>query len=126
MDDITGKELSWSGVRQAREQELKSLRDLGVYEKVEECEAIAKYQVSPVDTKCIDANKAFEEETMHLRSRFVAREFKGGEKNVEGNNQYRSESQANILKSCTSMCRVRISTPRLGDLGTCAGASASG
>ena len=33
IDDITGKELLWSAVRQAREQELRYLRDLGVCEK---------------------------------------------------------------------------------------------
>ena len=33
IDDITGKELLWHAVRQARELELKYLRDLGVYEK---------------------------------------------------------------------------------------------
>ena len=35
-DDITGKELPWHAVRKARELELKYLRDLGVYEKVDE------------------------------------------------------------------------------------------
>ena len=34
-DDITGKELPWHAVRRARELELKYLRDLGVYEKVD-------------------------------------------------------------------------------------------
>ena len=34
IDDVTGKELPWHEVRQAREQELKYLRDLGVYQKV--------------------------------------------------------------------------------------------
>ena len=32
-DDITGKELPWHAVREARELELKYLRDVGVYEK---------------------------------------------------------------------------------------------
>ena len=31
VDDITGKELSWHAARKAREQELKYIRDLGVY-----------------------------------------------------------------------------------------------
>ena len=39
IDDITGKELPWHAVRKARELELKYLRDLGVYEKVDEKEA---------------------------------------------------------------------------------------
>ena len=42
--------MPWSEVRQAREHELKHLRDFGVFEKVDEREAIAKYQIPPVDT----------------------------------------------------------------------------
>ena len=34
LHDITGKELPQQAVKQAREQELKYLRELGVYEKV--------------------------------------------------------------------------------------------
>ena len=48
IDDITNKVLPWSAVRQAGEQELIFLRDLGVYEKVDKREAIARYQVTPV------------------------------------------------------------------------------
>ena len=43
---ITGKELIWQAVKQAREQELKYLRELGVYEKVDEHRAVAKYHVT--------------------------------------------------------------------------------
>ena len=50
-DDVTGKELPWSAVRKARELELKYLRDLGVYEKVDEKEAIEKYGITPIETK---------------------------------------------------------------------------
>ena len=32
--DITGKSLPWSAIRQAWEEELKYLRDLGIYEKL--------------------------------------------------------------------------------------------
>ena len=64
---------------QVREQELKYLRDLGVYEKIDEREAIAKYQVTSVDTEWIDTNNAIEREPMQMRSRVVAREFKSGE-----------------------------------------------
>ena len=38
-DDITGKELPWHAVRKESELELKYLRDLGVYGKVDEKEA---------------------------------------------------------------------------------------
>ena len=41
-DDITGKELLWQAVKPAREKELKYLRELGVYEKVDERGAVAK------------------------------------------------------------------------------------
>ena len=51
IDDITGKELPWHAVRKARELELKYWRDLGVYEKVNEKEAVANYEITPVDTK---------------------------------------------------------------------------
>ena len=75
IDDVT-----WHEVRRAREQELKYLRDFGVYEEVDEREAIAHYQVTPVDTKWIDTNKAFEEEPMQIRPRIVAKEFTCGDR----------------------------------------------
>ena len=72
--DVTGKELSWHAVRKAREQESTYLGELAVCEKVDEREAIAQYQVTPVDTKWVDTDKVFEEEHMHIRFRIVARE----------------------------------------------------
>ena len=48
-DDITSKELPWHAVRKARELELKYLRDLGEYEKVDEKEAVSKHGIIPVD-----------------------------------------------------------------------------
>ena len=42
-DDIMGKELQWHAVRKVRAQELKYLRDLGVCQKIDENEAVAKY-----------------------------------------------------------------------------------
>ena len=80
IDDITGKELPRHAVRKARELELKYLRDLGVYEKVDEKEAVAKYGITPVDTKWIDTDKAFEGEPMQIRSRMCAREFKSDDR----------------------------------------------
>ena len=79
-DDITGKELPWHAVRRAREWELKYLRDLGVFEKVDEKEAVAKYGITPVDTKWVDTDKAFEGEPMQIRSRMCAREFKSDDR----------------------------------------------
>ena len=65
-DDITGKELPWHAVRKARAPEL----------KVDEKEAVAKYGITPVDSKWVDTYKAFEGEPMQIRSRMCAREFK--------------------------------------------------
>ena len=48
-------------MKQAREKELKYLRELGVYEKVDERTAVAKYTVTPVHTMWVDTDKAFEE-----------------------------------------------------------------
>ena len=80
IDDITGQELPWRAVRKARELELKYLRDLGVYQKVDEKEAVAKYGITPVDTKWIDTDKAFVEKPMQMRSRMCAREFKSDDR----------------------------------------------
>ena len=79
-DNITGKELPWHAVRKARELELKYLRDLGAYEKVDEKEAVAKYGITPVDTKWVDTDKAFEGEPMQIRSRMCVREFKSDDR----------------------------------------------
>ena len=79
-DDITGKELPWHAVREARELDSKYLRDLGVYEKVDEREAVVKYGITPVDTKCVDTHKSFEVEPMQIRSRMCAREFKSDDR----------------------------------------------
>ena len=51
-----------------------------MYEKVDERDENARYQVTPVDTKWIDTNNAVEGESMQIRSRVVAREFKSGDK----------------------------------------------
>ena len=76
-DDITGRELPWHAARKARELELKCLRDLGVYEKVDD---VAKYGITPVDTQWVDTDKAFEGEPMQIRSRMCAREFKSDDR----------------------------------------------
>ena len=76
----SGKELLWHAVRKARELELKYLRDLGVYEKVDEKAAVAKYGITPVDTKWMDIDKAFEEKPVQIISRMCAREFKSDDR----------------------------------------------
>ena len=60
-------------MRKARELELKYLRDLGVYEKVDEKEAVEKYAV-------VDTDKAFEGEPTQIRSRMCARDFKSDDR----------------------------------------------
>ena len=68
-------------MKQAREQELKYLRELGVYdEKVDDHAVVAKCNVTPIDTKWVDTDKAFEVEPMQIRSRIVPREFKRGDR----------------------------------------------
>ena len=56
------------------------MRDLGVYEKVDEKEAVEKYEVIPADTKWVDTKTAFEEEPMQIRSRMCAREFRSDDR----------------------------------------------
>ena len=79
-DDITDKELPWRAVRKARELELKYLRDLGVSENVDEKEAVARYGITPVDTKWVNTDKAFEGGPMQIRSPMCAREFKSDDR----------------------------------------------
>ena len=60
MDHVTCKGLPWPEGRRVWEEELKYFRDFGVYEKVDERATVAKYGVTPVDTKWIDTDKASE------------------------------------------------------------------
>ena len=124
-DDIIGKELPWHAVRKARELELKYLRDLGVYEKIDEKEAVAQYRINPLDTKWVDTDKAFEGEPMQIRSRFVARELKSDDRP----DLYVGTPPLEVLKatvsiaanhkemfhSCTSTYHVHTSTRRPRD-----------
>ena len=80
VEEESGKELPWHAVRKARKMELQYLRDLGVYENVDEKEAVGKYGVTPIDTKWVDTDKAFEGEPMQIRSRMCAREFKSDDR----------------------------------------------
>ena len=54
---------------------MKHLRDFKVFEKVDEREAIAKYQIHPVDTNGTDTHQASEKEQIQIRPRLVAREL---------------------------------------------------
>ena len=130
IDDVAGEELPWHAVRKAREQDLKYLRDLGVYEKIDEREASARYQVTPVDTKWIDTDKAFEGKPMQIRSRLVPRKFKSDDRpdlyagtplqgSVEVHDLDCSKPQGNILNHVYR--RVTCILSRKGSE-TCAGA----
>ena len=77
-DDITCEELPWHAVRKARESELKYLRDPGVYEKVDEKEAVEKYGITPVEMKWVDTDKA--REPVQVRSRMCARDLKSDDR----------------------------------------------
>ena len=106
-DDITGKELPWRAVRKAREVELKYLRDLGVYEKVDEKEAVEKYGVTPVDTKWFDTDKAVRGGA-HADQITNASSVGG----AECNNIDRSEPQENVFNHAHR--RVTCVLPREG------------
>ena len=81
-DDITGKELLWQALKEAREKEVKYLRELGVCENFDQRAVVAKYNITPVDTMWVDTDKAFEEKPMQIRSRIVARVFKSAHVDV--------------------------------------------
>ena len=51
-----------------------------MYEKVDEHAAVAKYNITPLDTTWVDTEKAIEEEPMQIRSRIVANKFQSGDK----------------------------------------------
>ena len=51
-----------------------------MYEKADEKEAVARYGITPVDTKWVDTDKAFEGEPMQIRSRMCASEFKSDDR----------------------------------------------
>ena len=72
-------------MKEARAQEQKYLRELGVYEKVDERAAVAKY-VTPI-------------EPMQIRSRIVVREFRSG----DGPDLYAGTLPLEALKSIISI-----------------------
>ena len=112
-DGITGNELPWQAVKQAREKELQYLRELVVCEKVDERAAVAKYNVTPVDTKWVDTDKGFEEEPMQIRSRIVDREFKSGDRNrLVCRDSSAGSSESFHIRCCESQSRVPIDACR--------------
>ena len=91
-DDITGKELPWQAVKAAREKELA---------------AVAKYIVTPADTKWVDTDKAFEVKPMQIRSRIVAREFQSGDRSdLYAGTHPAGSSEGHHIHCCGSQSRV--------------------
>ena len=82
-----------------------------MYEKVDEREAIAQYQVSPVDTKWVDKDEASEAEPWQLRSRIVARAFKSEDRTLEAlisiaaNHREHFLSRAHRRVTCIRSCK---------------------
>ena len=84
---------------------------------------MAKYGITPVDTKWVDTDKAFEGEPMQIRSRTCAREFKSDDRpfacrdsSIGGAESHHNRFQRTTKKhfqSCTSTCHVHISKRRL-------------
>ena len=98
------KELPCPEARRTPEQELTYARDLGVYVKVDERQAIAKYHVTLVDTKWIITNRTSpcksgrescqENSKVDRPDLYAVNSFVGS---VESNNLHSSESQTDIL-----------------------------
>ena len=73
-DDVSGATLHPKEVRRAREEEIKYVRDMDLYEKVPINECYMKTGKSPISVRCIDINKG-DESNPNYRSRLVAREI---------------------------------------------------
>ena len=95
--------------------ELKFLRDLEVYEKVDEKEAVEKYGISPVDTKWVDTDKAIEGsqcKSDHECVRESSKAMIGQTCMHESNNIDCSEPQRNVFNHAHR--RVTCVLPREG------------
>ena len=59
-NDITGRGVALVGREGGTRKKLTYLRELGVHVKVDERAAVAKYNVTPIDTKWADIDTAYE------------------------------------------------------------------
>jgi hypothetical protein len=75
-DDVDGGELRVKDVRKARKEELDYMVKKGIWDVVDESECWKKTGAAPVSTRWVDRNKGTEEQP-EVRSRIVARDFKG-------------------------------------------------
>ena len=76
-DDVTCGALDTQKVLKARIKELEYIREKGVWKKIRRQEAKAR-GIKVIGTRWIDINKG-DDERPNYRSRFVAKEYNGGE-----------------------------------------------
>ena len=74
-DDVSGAPLNPKLVRNARQEEMKYFKEMGVYVKVPKQECWAQTAKNPIAVRWIDINKG-DKENPNYRSRLVAKEFK--------------------------------------------------
>ena len=74
-DDVHGKCLDLSQVREARQQELEYMKLKGIWAKVDRDESYSKTGKKPVSVKWVDTNKGSDEVPV-IRSRLVARDIR--------------------------------------------------
>ena len=73
-DDVTGEKLSPALVTEARAEEIKYFRSMGVYRKVSMAKCLEATGRRPIATRWIDINKG-DKQAPKYRSRLVAKEF---------------------------------------------------
>ena len=78
-DDVRGGDLPVEKVREARNEEIKFMQSKGIWEVVPTKECWEKTGSKPVSVRWVDTNKGGAGE-MIVRSRLVARDFKGNDK----------------------------------------------
>ena len=78
-DDVSGKELNGSQVREARKEEMKEFEKHKVYVKVPIAQCWARTGKKPIGVRWVDINKGDETKPKY-RSRLVAMEFNSGKR----------------------------------------------
>ena len=78
-DDVHGGDLPIGKVREARKEEVGFMQTRNIWSEVPTKECWDKTGRRPVSVRWVDVNKGGEER-MEVRSRLVARDFKGGDK----------------------------------------------
>ena len=78
-DDVSGRALKAELVRAAREDERRGCEDANVFTKVPIKECFDVTGEAPISTRWVDINKG-DDDNPNYRSRWVGRDFKGGDK----------------------------------------------